>query len=59
MDSAELNRAIKGNFNKDEIKTLCFELNIEFENLDATTQAGLARELFSLLFAGSKLALQE
>ncbi len=35
-------------FNTEELKTLCFELNVDFESLPAQGKAGKARELVQL-----------
>ncbi len=43
-DLAELRRKIAEHFNKDELRTLCFDLGIEHENLPETKD-GMAREL--------------
>lgn len=45
MNRAELLQAITIHFNKEELKSLCFELNIDYENLAANTKEGIAREL--------------
>lgn len=41
---AELRQNLTGRFNRDELRTLCFDLGIEHENLPETKD-GMAREL--------------
>lgn len=44
---AHLLAQIEAHFNDEELRTLCFELEIEYEDLPATTRTGRARELIS------------
>jgi len=47
MDRAKLRKAITDHFTIDELKTLCFDLHIEYENLDGETRQAKVRELVS------------
>ena len=47
---SQLHRLIASNYNLDELRTLCFDLGVEFENLGGVeTRDGKARELILLL----------
>jgi hypothetical protein len=48
MDRVSLRKVIEGHFNTDEIKTLCFDLDIDYENLDGDSKPSKIRELISL-----------
>ncbi len=43
--SIELMRILNSAYTLDEIRTLCFELDVDFDNLSGDTKAGKAREL--------------
>ena len=45
MDRAMLRKAIDEHFTLDELKTLCFDLHVEYENLDGGTRQAKVREL--------------
>ncbi len=54
--SIELMRILNSAFTLDEIRTLCFELDVDFENLSGDTKAAKAREL--ILWGKRSNALQ-
>jgi hypothetical protein len=45
MDRVALHRAIDTHFSLDELRTLCFDLHIDFDNLGGEGKQGKAREL--------------
>jgi formylglycine-generating enzyme required for sulfatase activity len=55
IDRAELRRKLAERFNKDELRTLCFDLGVEYENLPETKD-GMARELVAQCERRGRLA---
>ncbi len=49
MNRSQLRRILVDHFDADELKTLCFELQIEYDDLLGTSRAGKARELITYL----------
>jgi hypothetical protein len=45
VDRVKLRNVLTEYFNDDELRDLCFELNIDYESLPGATKAGKAREL--------------
>lgn len=45
MDRATLREILNSHFNLEEIETLCFDLKIDFENLDGRSKQAKAREI--------------
>ena len=45
-----LRREVTACFNDDELRTLCFDLDVEYENLGGTGKAGKVRELIKYLY---------
>lgn len=52
---AKLQNKISTHFNIEELKNLCFELNIEYDNLPATILDGKCRELVKYCSRHNKL----
>jgi hypothetical protein len=48
-DLASLHRAITSHFDREELRTLCFELRVDYDNLRGEGKAAKARELVSYL----------
>lgn len=40
---------IDASFNEDEVRTLCFALGVEYDNLGGTGKSGKVRELIALM----------
>lgn len=49
VDIAQLGRYISKGFNIEELNNLCFDLNIEYEELRGVTRSGKARELVAYM----------
>src|SRR5579859_280644 len=45
IDRKKLRQILTEYFNEDELRELCFDINIDYENLSAGSKAGKAREL--------------
>jgi len=56
-DEEQLYHAIMGRFNDDELRTLCFRLGVDYDDLGGTAKSGKAREL--VLYMKRKRRLQE
>ncbi|MCA9951783.1 MAG: hypothetical protein KDE48_19160 [Anaerolineales bacterium] len=46
-DKRDFYRKLAEHFNKDELQNLCFDLNVEYENLSGDTRQAKARELIT------------
>ncbi len=56
MNPVELRDFLDKYFNDDELRGLCFELDIPYEDLGASTKSGKARELVSYCQRHTRLA---
>lgn len=54
---AELRRKIVDHFNDEELRTLCFDINVDYESLPAQGKEGKARELIALQHRQGQLAV--
>lgn len=55
LSAVEIARKVGAHFNLDELRDLCFELGLEFENLEGEGRAGKARELVALQLRDNNL----
>ena len=54
-DLALLREGVTSAFNEDELRTLCFDLGVEYEDLDAIARDGKARELVATMHRAGRL----
>jgi len=54
--SASLHQSLANHFSEEDLKTLCFDLSVDYENMPAQGKAGKARELVLHLYRAGRIS---